>query len=155
MFKKYGELVWIDGRGEVKPLAGPLESTGVGAINHRDEGTFKVAPRPGMVGSTGHTIRRMVQSAGVYQPGKTAHAFRRGYQAEFVRNGGSNTFMRMIMGHFKVGDMDDLYTHAKIEDMVKDARAHAPRRFLTDEVAEDQDHEATMAILANLEQDPE
>jgi integrase len=155
MFKAHGELVWVDSSGRVKPLAGPVQSTGVGAINLRDEGTFKVDPLHGMTDSSSSNIRRMVQDAGVYQPGKTAHAFRRGYQAEFVRNGGSNTFMRMIMGHFNVGDMDDLYTHSKIEDMVKDARAHAPRRFLTGEEPEDLDHEVTMAILEGLEKDPE
>ena len=42
-----------------------------------------------------------------------------------------------------------LYTHARIEDMVKDAREHAPRRFLTDEVAED--HAIAMAVLEDLE----
>ena len=131
--KTYGELVWVDTRGRAKPLAGPVEAAGPWPIDLRDKDTYIVRPAPGMVDAMGATIRRIVRHAGVYQPGKVAHSFRRGFQAEYINNGGERTFMRQIMGHFSVGDMDDLYTHATVAQIVSNARKYAPRRFLQDE----------------------
>lgn len=147
-FEKYGELSWVDDKGVAHPLAGPVTETGRGAINFRDEDTYMVQPLPGAKGRLQNQINRMSKTAGVWVPGKTAHAFRRGYQAEFTRNGGSHSDMRLIMGHFELSDMDDLYTHSKIEDWVKAARKFAPRKFLTDDPAED--NSVTDKILADL-----
>jgi len=147
-FDKYGELCWVDAKGVPHPLAGPMTESGRGAINLRDEDTYIVQPLPGAKGRTTTQINRMSKAAGVWVPGKTAHAFRRGYQAEFTRNGGSHSDMRLIMGHFELSDMDDLYTHSKIEDWVKAAREFAPRKFLTDDPAED--NAVTDKILADL-----
>ncbi len=145
---KYGELSWVDAKGVAHPLAGPVTESGRGAINWKDEDTYMVQPMPGAKGRLQTQIKRMSKAAGVYVRGKTAHAFRRGYQAEFTRNGGSHSDMRLIMGHFELSDMDDLYTHSKIEDWVKAARQFAPRKFLTDDPAED--NAVTDKILADI-----
>ena len=132
--RTYGELVWVDTRGIAKPLAGPLEAAIPGrAIDKRNPETFQVQPMDGAVKMLQPMLRRLMKDAGVYELGKGAHSFRRAYQAEFVKNGGDREFYRLIMGHFQVSDMDDLYTHATIEDIVEQARKYAPTRFLQDE----------------------
>lgn len=130
-FRTYKQLVWVDGRGEVKPLAGALESTKPGrAVDMRNPDTYRVRPRETSVKMLQGMLRTLMKDAGVYQQGKLAHSFRRAYQAEFVKNGGDREFYRLIMGHFNVSNMDDLYTHASIEDIVEQARRYAPRSFL-------------------------
>ena len=129
--RTYKQLVWVDQFGVAVPLAGPLEPTDGGrAINMLNPDTFMVRPRDTAIKALQSKLRTLMRHAGVYEEGKLAHAFRRAYQAEFVKNGGAREWYRLIMGHFQVSNMDDLYTHARIEDIVEQARKYAPRRFL-------------------------
>ena len=129
--KTYKQLVLVDQHGVAKPLAGPLEQAAPPrAIDMRTPATYRVRPRDGAVDVVQWMLRNLMEAAGVYERGRLAHAFRRAYQAEFVKNGGSREYYRLIMGHFNKADMDDLYTHDTIEEIVEQARKYAPRRFL-------------------------
>ena len=141
-FGIHKKLVWVDNNSVAKPLAGPIEPAIPGrAIDMRDPDSYRVRPATTGVNKTAvkmlqTVLRRLMKDAGVYQLGMGAHSFRRGYQAQFVKNGGDREFYRLIMGHFQVSNMDDLYTHAPIEDIVEQARKYAPRSFLDEPSAQ-------------------
>lgn len=80
-------------------------------------------------------IRWICKQAGMYQPGKNTHAFRRAFEAEFLRNGGSELVMDELLGHRKV-DMRSLYFNMPREDALEQAIKYTPRRFLQPEFPE-------------------
>ena len=138
--KTYKQLVWVDNHGEAKPLAGPLEpAPGYAHINKQNSDTYRVQPVEKTQKAIQSVLRRLLKDAGVYELGMGAHSFRRAYQAEFVAIGGDREFYRLIMGHFNVSNMDDLYTHATIETIVEQARKYAPTRFLQEADSSDED----------------
>ena len=79
-------------------------------------------------------VRGLAIQAGVYSPGKNTHAFRRAYEAEFLRNGGSELVMDELLGHHKVG-MKSLYFNMPRDDALEAAIRFAPRRFLQQALA--------------------
>ena len=79
-------------------------------------------------------VRRLAIQAGVYAPGKNTHGFRRAYEAEFLRNGGSELVMDELLGHRKM-DMRSLYFNEPMEDALEAANRYAPRRFLQQTLA--------------------
>ena len=79
-------------------------------------------------------VRTLAIQAGVYSPGKNTHAFRRAYEAEFLRNGGSELVMDELLGHHKVG-MKSLYFNMPRDDALEAAIRYAPRRFLQQALA--------------------
>ncbi len=74
-------------------------------------------------------MRRLFKRAGFYQLGMNTHAFRRAFEAEFLRNGGSELWMDELLGHRKVG-MRSLYFNGPAEEALEQAEKYAPRRFL-------------------------
>lgn len=79
-------------------------------------------------------IRWLAQQAGCYAPGKNTHAFRRAFEAEFLRNGGSELVMDELLGHRKV-DMRSLYFNMPNSEALDQAIRYAPMRFLQQEMA--------------------
>ena len=66
--RTYGELVWVDSRGQVKPLAGPLEPTmAQRAIDIRNPDTYKVRPNRDAEHALQSMLRKLMKAAGVYE----------------------------------------------------------------------------------------
>lgn len=80
-----------------------------------------------------YLIREIARKAGCHTFGKNTHAFRRAYEAEFQRNGGSGEYMDEILGHRKVS-MSALYFNAAKAEILEQANKFAPRRFLQKEL---------------------
>ena len=167
-FKVYGQLVKVNSYGRADPLAGPVEKAEIRRAIDLKEGeyatlirppqTYRVRPVPGCVTRIQGLLRRRLLEAGVYEPGKNAHSFRRSYQAEFVHNGGNRDYYRAIMGHFQKTSMDDLYNHLPIAEVVEQARQFAPRRFLEEVAAQAElqlDRENLKLTLADADDDDE
>lgn len=90
-------------------------------------------------------IRNLQLQVRIYEPGKNSHAFRRAYEAEFLRNGGSELVMDELLGHRKV-DMRSLYFNMPREDALEQAIKYAPRRFLREgEIVRPQEEPAVPA----------
>ena len=122
-------------------LAGPLEALGSGRpVDMRNRQTIEdsavVRPAPKARQQVQDMLRTRLKQAGIWSPGKNAHSWRRAYQAEFIKGGGSREYYRLIMGHFNKANMDDLYTNDRIEEIVAQARLYAPTRFLREEAVQ-------------------
>jgi integrase len=80
-----------------------------------------------------HTMKRVMHNllkrAGVHKVWMGNHAFRHSFSAEFVRNGGPQRLLPVIMGH-AASDMTGHYTHLADHEALAAARQYAPRRFL-------------------------
>lgn len=78
-------------------------------------------------------LRWLQRQAGMYEQGQNSHAFRRAFEAEFLRNGGSELVMDELLGHRKV-DMRSLYFNMPLDEALEQANKFAPRRFLQKEL---------------------
>jgi len=138
------ELVWQDSYGINHPLAGPVERADPEsrrAINLEEPRslasapkTFRVQPASGAEGLVKYWVHQRLVEAGVYEPGKGMHSFRRAYTDEALKNAegvdGAKLMIDRILGHFDKKDMSSLYHHTTIERLVAWAERYAPRAFL-------------------------
>lgn len=131
MLPRYGHAGNVVG---LKALAGPLVAEPGKRIRMDDPKTFRVMQLEDSYGFVQHRLQDRMREAGIYEPGKLTHAFRRAYQSDFVDNGGDKLFMRLIMGHLSKSNMDDLYFRAKINKAAEVANKYAPREFLQREL---------------------
>ena len=129
--KVYGELVMQTQTGGPRPLAqAPVPTDSRRPIDLRDPKTYRLQPHTWAVDAYKGQLNRLLVRAGVYRLGLGAHSFRRAYEGEFINNGGDSLLCRRIMGHFNKSDMDQLYLHRNIEQMVEYSAKYAPRGFL-------------------------
>lgn len=128
MLPRYGHV-----NGKViglKKLAGPLVAEPGKRIRMDDPQTFRVIQLDDSYAFVRHRLRVRMEEAGIYEPGKLTHAFRKAYQGEFLRNGGDRLYMRLIMGHISKNNMDELYLRDTVAAMAEIANKYAPRSFL-------------------------
>ena len=133
-FKAYDELCWVDSRGNLNYLAGPVVAREPGRpINleeqrsfHKGPLSFQVKPDKQARKRVKRALKRAFVAAGVDCPGMGAQSFRRAYTDEFLTNGGTKLWLDRILGHFKVADMTDLYHHTTIDPVWEQAEKHAP-----------------------------
>ena len=133
-FDAHGQLVMMSQTIGARPLAGPPQPTDPRrAIDWRNPDTFSVDYLDWSVDAVKGQLNRLLVRAGVYRMGMGAHSFRRGYEGEFLQNGGDLLLCRRILGHFNKSDMDHLYLHTNIAQMVDYARKYAPHSFLQEQ----------------------